>query len=138
MSKENVKLFYEILSKDKSLQEKTTAIGKKYAGQKLDETQMEVIYQKELIPLAKKEGYDFTLTEIQDYASETKKPAMREISEEELATVAGGEYCMCVIQGIGNYHAGMGASCACTLGGFGDLDYYGKVDCVCVLGGGGG
>jgi hypothetical protein len=38
--------------------EKSNAIGKKYEGQKLDEKQAEEIYQKEIVALARQEGYD--------------------------------------------------------------------------------
>jgi len=118
MSRDNIKLFYEALAKDKALQEKAKAIGKKYEGQKTDDDKVKEIYQQELVPLARQAGYEFTLAELKEYAQESQKPGMREVSEEELAGVAGG-------------------NCACVLGGGGDLDG-GKVDCVCGVGGGGG
>jgi hypothetical protein len=65
MSKENVKLFYEALGKDKALQQKANAISQKHSDQKLDEAQANLIYQKELVPLAREAGYDFTLAELQ-------------------------------------------------------------------------
>ena len=142
MSSENVKLFYEALGMDKALQEKSTAIGEKYAGQKLDEAQTNLIYQQELVPLAKEAGYDFTLAELQAYAEEAQKPGMREVSDDELATVAGGKYCVCVLAGVGNSVGTDGSilaegSCVCALYGNGNWDG-GKVNCVCVWGGGGG
>jgi hypothetical protein len=132
MSKENVKKFYEELAKDKVLQAKSRAIGKKYEGQKLDEKQTELIYQKELMPLAREAGYDFTLAELKEYAGQSKKPAMREVSEEELACVAGGG-CGCVIGGGGNLD---GAACACVFGGGGKNKWTGDV-CMCPLAGAG-
>jgi hypothetical protein len=140
MSSENVKLFYKALGKDKALQDKFKAINEKYKGQKPDEAQADLIYQKELVPLARESGFYFTLAELKDYASEAKKPVMRELSEEELATVAGGKFCACVWEGMGNMGAGSpGApgTCFCFAGGSGNLDG-GKVDCVCVIHGGGG
>lgn len=139
MSKENVKLFYEALGKDKTLQEKFSALGKKHGGQKLGEAQAESIYQQELIPLAGEAGYDFTLSELKEYTGEAEQPGMREVSEEELASVAGGAYCACAWTGMGNMGAGNPGdpgTCFCCLGGSGNLDG-GKVDCVCVIGGGG-
>jgi hypothetical protein len=72
MSKENIKLFYEALARDKSLQEKFKAVGQKYEGQKPGEAQTELIYQKELVPLAREAGYAFTLAELKEYAAATK------------------------------------------------------------------
>ena len=135
MSKENVKLFYEALAKDKALQEKSMAIGKKYEGQKLDEKRTQELYQKELVPLAKEAGYNFTLAELQTYAEETQKPAMREVSEEELAAVAGGAVCVCVVAGWGELSGGGQDECTCFAYGFGN--YNGKAVCGCVAGGGG-
>jgi predicted ribosomally synthesized peptide with nif11-like leader len=80
MSKENVKLFYEALARDKALQAKFNALNQKKG----------TIYRKELIPLAKKAGFDFTEAELQDYARDAEKPAKHELSEDELAAVAGG------------------------------------------------
>ena len=127
MSKESVKLFYEALARDKALQEKSVAIGKKYAGQKLDEAQTNSIYQQELVPLARDAGYEFTLAELQEYGAANEKAGMREVSEEELAAVAGGS-CVCVIGGSGKTDSG---NCGCMFAG------EGGGGCVCVVGGGG-
>ena len=128
MSKENVKLFYEALGKDRALQEKSRVIGKKYEGQKLDEAQMQEVCQKELVPLAKEAGYGFTLAELQEYAKDTKKPAMRELSEDELATVAGGER-ICDFYGDTFYD-----ECSCIFVGGGTAEGY---DCGCIIQGNG-
>ncbi len=127
MSKENVKLFYEALAKDPALQEKSKAITKKHEGQKLDQAQLDRIYQQELIPLAKGAGYDFTLDELKTYAKETGKIGPREVSEEELVAVAGGASCVCVVGGSGE-----SLGCTCIAAGWG-----GGTKCVCVVGGGG-
>jgi predicted ribosomally synthesized peptide with nif11-like leader len=135
MSKENVKKFYEALAEDKALQAKSIAIGKKYEGQKLDEAQSNLIYQEELVPLAKDAGYDFTLAELKEYGAADKESGMREVSEEELAAVAGGSPCACVLIGGGNFG---GNQMIC--GGWGHME--GDVDgrhyfCLCAAGGGG-
>ncbi len=127
MSKENVKRFYDALAKDPTLQTKTRAITQKHQGQKLDQAQLDMIYQQELIPLAKGAGYDFTLDELKTYARETGKIGPREVSEEELASVAGGASCVCVIGGSGE-----SLDCTCVAVGWG-----GGGKCVCVAGGGG-
>jgi predicted ribosomally synthesized peptide with nif11-like leader len=142
MSKENVKLFYEALGKDKALQEKSRAIGKKYEGQKQDDVQSNLIYQEELVPLAKEAGYDFTLAELKEYAQECEKSGMREVSEEELAAVAGGKCCVCALVGVGNIISQGGdpyGDQVCNCIGYGSGNWAGGgVNCVCVLGGGGG
>jgi len=130
MSKENIKLFYEALAKDKALQEKVNVISQKYVEQKTGDIQAEEIYNKELVPLAKEAGYDFSLAEFKEYAEETKKPGMREVSEEELAGVAGGN-CVCFLGGGGTL---FGNTCACVIGGGGSG---GGRTCVCVAAGAG-
>jgi predicted ribosomally synthesized peptide with nif11-like leader len=80
MSKENVKLFYEALARDKALQARFDALNRKKGSN----------YRKELIPLAKAAGFDFTEAEIQEYARDAEKPAKHELTEDELAAVAGG------------------------------------------------
>jgi predicted ribosomally synthesized peptide with nif11-like leader len=125
MSKENVKLFYEALARDKALQVKFAGLGKKYEGKKPDEAQTDLIYRNELVPMAKEAGYAFTLAELKEYAAAARKPAMREITEEELAGVAGGN-CACVVGGGGNLD---GHKCACVVGGGGKG---GGTTCACV------
>jgi predicted ribosomally synthesized peptide with nif11-like leader len=116
MSKENVKLFYEAMAKDKSLQEKFKAISKRYEGQKPDVEQADLIYQKDLVPLAREAGFEFTLDELKGYAAEAKAPAIHELSEDELAAVAGGNECTCVAGGGGTLHD---YRCGCVVAGFG-------------------
>jgi hypothetical protein len=125
MSKENVKRFYEALVKDAGLQEKFKAVSRKYEGQKPDVAQAETIYQKELVPLAREAGYVFTLAELKGYVAAARKPAMREISEEEMAGVAGGN-CACLVGGGGKLD---GHTCACVVGGGG---MGGGTTCACV------
>jgi hypothetical protein len=116
MSKENVKLFYEALARDKALQEKFKAISKKYEGQKPDDAQTDLIYRKELLPLGREAGFNFTLAELKGYVAEAKAPVIRELSEEELTAVAGGNECTCVAGGGGGLH---GYTCGCVIAGFG-------------------
>jgi hypothetical protein len=90
MSKENIKLLYETLAKDKGLQEKFKSISKKYEGQKPDQDRVDLIYWKEILPLAEEAGFKFTLAELKEYAEEFKNTAIHQLSEEEMAIVAGG------------------------------------------------
>ena len=120
MSKENVKLFYEELAKNEALQEKFKVIGKKYEGQTTDEVQMDLIYQNEILPIAKESGFEFTLAELKEYKQEVTQPQSGKVSDEELGAVAGGQHvdCACIIGGGGGN--GLGEACACVLIGFAD------------------
>jgi len=90
MSKENAKLFYEELAKNEALHEKFEVIGKKYEGQKFDEVQRDLIYQNEILPIAKESGFAFTLAELKEYKQDVKQPQSGKLSDEELEAVAGG------------------------------------------------
>ena len=91
MSKENAKLFYEELAKNEALQEKFKVIGKKYEGQTSDEVQMDLIYQNEILPIAKESGFEFTLAEFKEYKQEVTQPQSGKLSDDELDNVAGGQ-----------------------------------------------
>jgi len=131
VSVENIKRFYDALAKDEALRNMFKEIAKKYEGQKPDDEQADSICEKELIPFAKSAGYDFTLEELKEYSRDAAKPATRQLSEEELAAVAGGT-CVCVVSGYGNL--GNGILCGCGIGGWGQGE--GQL-CACFLGGGG-
>jgi len=92
MSKENAKLFYEELAKNEALQGKFEVIGKKYEGQTSDETQMDLIYQNEILPIAKESGFEFTLAELKEYKQAVTQPQSGRLSDEELDAVAGGNF----------------------------------------------
>ena len=130
MSVENIKRFYDALAKDEALQDKFKALVKKYEGQKPDEGQFDAIYEKDLLPFAKSAGYDFTLEELKGYR-DAVKPGTRQLSEEELAAVAGGGPCVCVIIGYGSFSSGQ--QCGCVGYGWGQD---GSHTCFCTLGGG--
>jgi len=131
MSVENIKRFYDALTKDEALQDKFKALAEKYEGQKPDEEQADAICEKELLPFAKSAGYDFTLEELKEYNRDAAKPATRQLSEEELAAVAGG-VCVCVMFGLGELSDG--CYCLCQLYGWGNSP---GGCCLCAVGGGG-
>ena len=132
MSVENIKRFYDELAKDEALQNRFKTLAKKYEGLQPDEGQLDDICEKELLPFAKSAGYDFTLEELRGYGRDVINPGMRQLSEEELASVAGGS-CLCVFVGVGD---NQGVSCVCVLAGFGG-DIHKSILCVCYLGGAG-
>lgn len=63
------------------------------------------------------------------------KPAQRELADDELNAVAGGDPCMCVFGGGGSANSS-DSTCACVGGGGGEYKD-GSCRCACVLGGGG-
>ena len=98
MAKENVKKFYDEISKNKELQEKFVAVQKGYEPEGKSE---EEIFEDIVLPIVKEAGYEFTMSEYR----EAQRDAMAEkgISEEELENVSGGvELNLCAIIGLGN------------------------------------
>jgi predicted ribosomally synthesized peptide with nif11-like leader len=133
MSTENIRLFYDALAKDEALQDKFKGLMKKYEGQKPDQQQGDAICEEECLPIAKEAGFDFTLEELAEYRHNAASTTARQLSEDELAVVAGG-LCVCVAVGYGTLHNG-DALCSCV--GWGAGSMYSQY-CQCFLGGGGG
>jgi predicted ribosomally synthesized peptide with nif11-like leader len=82
-----VKEFYEALAKDEAMQERVK--GLKAAGETTAEAATEAV-----IAFAKSEGYAFTAGELKDFS--------KELSDEDLAAVAGGSYCGSYAVAVGN------------------------------------
>ncbi len=141
MSQENVKGYFETLAKNKELQEKLTKLNKKYEGADLTQAQLDLACERELLPLAKEYGFEFTLEEYKAYALEMSVPKTGKLDDDELEAVSGGTGgCGCILAGGGgdpdNGHAG----CACILGGAGINidDMSGEYPpCLCPLAGAG-
>jgi predicted ribosomally synthesized peptide with nif11-like leader len=85
--------FYEALAKDEAMQER--AKGLSVVGETTVESAAEAV-----VAFAKGEGYSFTAGELKD--------SSKELSDEELAAVAGGASGICVLGG----HVG---DCVCVL-----------------------
>lgn len=90
MSQENVKLFYEALVKDEGLKAKFVAIGERHKGEAPAEAALEGMFQTEVLPLAKSAGFEFTFEEVKAYAEQARQSQTDDLSDEELAAVAGG------------------------------------------------
>lgn len=131
MSKENVRLFYEKVSQDRELQAQLQAVGEKLGAVKPEESQMDALYQAEVIPLARAAGFDFTLSEQKEYFRELGKPGVVKLTDDELAAVAGGGMCVCVAVGLG---ANQKTCCNCVGYGWGHCS---RGFCLCLVGGGG-
>jgi hypothetical protein len=135
MSKENVRKFYEVLSKDADLQrtfrEKAESLSKKYGNGAVGDEHFEDLFLKEVLPVAREAGFEFSFQELQEYAAESKTKG--ELMDEELAAVAGGgDLCVCVVTGFGSFGD---LKIVCVLcGGTVSKDLF----CVCIIGGGGG
>ena len=98
MAKENVKAFFEALSKDESIQQALKAKELAYTGIKEDR---EAIVKEVLIPVAEEAGYDFTLEELKEFEKGMRPEG--ELDENELEAVAGGveDWGVCVFAGLG-------------------------------------
>ena len=91
MSVENVKMFYEAVSKDEALKQKFMELSQKYQGQPMDEEKAISLLEQEALPLAAQMGYYFTLEDLKEYSEEMQQTKMNcEISDEELHAVSGG------------------------------------------------
>ena len=98
MAKENIKAFFEALSKDEALQKALEEKELAYTGAKEDR---ETVVAEVLIPAAKAAGYDFTAEELKEFDKGMRPEG--ELDESELESVAGGveDWGLCVLAGIG-------------------------------------
>ena len=138
MSVENVKRFYEQLAIDEKLRTEVGTISVKMAQVDLQKEMMDRSYSF-LEPVLKKAGYDFSLEDIQHYATHLKQEALTSGHHSLKAKDYGG--CVCVICGAGKLHDGdLLSNCECVLAGAGGLTAIdgAQVTCACAFGGGGG
>ena len=88
---ENVKKFYEAVSKDEALKQKFVELSQKYQGQPMDEKKAMALTEQEVLPLAAQMGYSFTMEDLKVYGEEMKQAGMNcELSDEEMQAVTGG------------------------------------------------
>lgn len=117
-----VKQLLEVVSKNKDLHEKAK----------------EADTHEKVVEFAKQNGIDITMEDL-------KETEAAEVNREELAAVAGGSACACVMGGAGLGDAdapdnGNDYLCACALSGDGDGRHKnGRIDhrCICPFVGGG-
>ncbi|HEX2925336.1 MAG TPA: hypothetical protein VHP38_03615 [Ruminiclostridium sp.] len=86
MSKENAIRFLMAKNKDECVKSAFNTIMDQYAGRYLSEDERDKILREEIIPMAKKHGYDLTPEDFNDL----KKTAPERLEDEELDMVAGG------------------------------------------------
>ena len=102
MSVENVKKFYEVLTKDEALKQKFMDLSKKHQGKPMDEAKAMELAELEYLPLAKQMGFEFTLDDLRSYSDQVKQGCQgAELNEEEMKAVAGGVF-VCVFIGAGD------------------------------------
>lgn len=133
---ENIRLFYEELAQSKELAEKIDAINSKHTDKQLSDDEKFAILEKEMIPIAKEYGFDFTIDELKQYGN-TKM----ELDDSALENIDGG---IITLKKDSNGNAvellvnGQSANASCYLVGYGNkFDDYGIGSCACVAGGGG-
>ncbi|HEX2926372.1 MAG TPA: hypothetical protein VHP38_08985 [Ruminiclostridium sp.] len=86
MAKETALRFMMIVEKDKEIRIAFDSIMGKYEGKNLSKDEWDKVIQNEVIPFAKKYGYDFTPEDL----AELQKTAGGKMSDEELDRVVGG------------------------------------------------
>ena len=123
---DNLKKFYAALKSDEAMRDRLNAIGEKYQGAEPDKEAA----MADVVAFAKSEGFELTADEIEAYFN----PAGGELSEAELANVAGGGckdsyVCGCLLGGGGSEN---GKTCACILGGYADFDNGWHLECYLV------
>ena len=101
MAKENIKAFFEALSKDETIQKAMKEKELGYTGSKEDR---EAVIKAVLIPVAEEAGYTFTLEELKELEKGMREEG--ELAENELESVAGGTddwgvWGVCFLAGIG-------------------------------------
>ncbi len=89
MSIENVKRFYDTIATDTDLRQRIIEANKKYAGQTLDNHELEKLMAEEFLPLLKEEGYYFTIDELITYQNEIIK-SDNSLAQSSFENISGG------------------------------------------------
>ncbi len=98
MSVENVKKFYEAVSRDESMKQKFVELSRKYQGQQMDEANAMAVTEQEVLPFAQQMGYSFAMNDLKSYDEEIKQAKMNsELSDDELVAVSGGGELWCFV-----------------------------------------
>lgn len=114
MAQENVREFMEFLNRDEELQKKLKTATEAYTGDKTDE---KAVFEAVIVPIAKEAGYEFSFEDVEELA---KASGVDELSEDELAAVAGGGYILNACGGLGiTYDNDTGEAIDSNVHGFG-------------------
>ena len=144
MSKENVRQFYNRLAEDTAMQERFKEMNARlvegFNGERPDGNQMDELFRKELLPVAKDAGFEFSLDDLKAYAAEAKETTAGtccmqrdgELADSEIAAVVGGGMtCACVCGGAGGVNS---EKMICIVIGV-STSTVDKMSCVCLIGG---
>lgn len=86
MSKENALRFMIAKDKDKTIKNEMNVIMDTYERENLSEDEWDRVLKEEIMPLAQKHGFDFSLEDFK----QLQKPTEGKLSDEELDKVTGG------------------------------------------------
>ena len=101
MSVENVKKFYEAVSRDESMKQKFVELSRKYQGQQMDEANAMAVTEQEVLPFAQQMGYSFAMNDLKSYDEAVKQAKMNsELCDDELAAVSGGGELWCFVSAL--------------------------------------
>jgi len=134
-----IKEFFLKVASDDALMDEFNALNASVDKAHLDEAGQRAFAEKQVVPFAKKLGFDL---DVEDFFSTEEE----EMSEEDLKAVAGGGACYCVLGGGGTYDSYYSPSrggefvskedltCACVAGGGGQYRVNGSTSerCCCV------
>lgn len=87
MAKEDIRKFHELLNSDSEFQAKVNSAAAEYTGPQDDKE----IFEKVIVPVGNEYGLSATFDEFREYADVFSNKAEAELSEDELAQVAGGK-----------------------------------------------
>jgi hypothetical protein len=106
---------YDAILQDCVLRQKFEEISQGHKGEIIDEAKALSIIEQEVLPLAARMGFFFTMNELQQYGTEMhSSDAGRELNDAEFQVVAGGANMACVGFGI-NVGEGLNGFC-CGIG----------------------
>lgn len=84
----DIKAFEKLMREDPDTQEKLRVAAEGYNG---DPADVKAIFENILLPVAKEAGYTATFEELEEYLGSLSASAGDDLSEDELAQVAGGK-----------------------------------------------
>lgn len=118
---ENLKNFLEYASQNEDAMKKIKALA--------DETDKDAVV-RQAVEIAKDANLSLSAEDFEENAS-------GELSEDELASVAGGKECYCAVGGGGESDGSMNKTCACVHYGQGNSEWGGPhlIRCACFVGG---
>ncbi len=88
MSKENAMRFFMSMEMNSDLKSKYVDVVSKGELQTLEEAEKDKLFEREILPIAKGAGFEFSIDELKEFQASLKEG---ELSDEDLDQVVGGE-----------------------------------------------